>query len=294
MHLALPPLTQSMSMPKYGSSAASMMQIVIKSKRIPFSSELCSECECDPMTILPDLSGLILEDEGRDNLYQILLQELVEEAYQQEDIVGILLTGSVARGDALPGADLDVRYLLPEGKSRPFQSELHHGIVVERSYADLPRAQSNLEANPMEVYAYLDGRILFDPMGMLRHLTDRAKAFFETYQFPQQAVQGLAYWLRSAHLKMTVALRASDLSKAAFVCSTTSWQILMGLWAVNDKPMPPNGSVWAHIKDLSKGPPDVKEQLNQFFCGETQQRVQTAIDLIDWVLQHLKNSKMEA
>lgn len=167
MHLALPPLTQSMSMPKYGSSAASMMQIVIESKRIPFSSELCSECECDSMTILPDLSGLILEDEGRDNLYQILLQELVEEAYQQEDIVGILLTGSVARGDALPGADLDVRYLLPEGKSRPFQSELHHGIVVERSYTDLPRAQSKLEANPMEVYAYLDGRILFDPMGML-------------------------------------------------------------------------------------------------------------------------------
>jgi hypothetical protein len=172
-----------------------------------------------------------------------------------------------------------VRYLLPEGKSRPFQAELHHGIVVERSYADLPRAQSNLEANPM---------------GMLRHLTDRAKAFFETYQFPQQAVQGLAYWLRSAHLKMTVALRASDLSKAAFLCSTTSWQILMGLWAVNDKPMPPNGSVWAHIKDLSKGPPDVKEQLNQFFCGETQQRVQTAIDLIDWVLEHLKSSKIEA
>jgi hypothetical protein len=152
-------------MPKYGSSAASMIQIVIESKKIPFSSELCSECECDPMTILPDLSGLILEDEGRDNLYQILLQELVEEAYQQEDIVGILLTGSVARGDALPGADLDVRYLLPEGKSRPFQSELHHGIVVERSYADLPRAQSNLEANPMEVYAYLDGRILLAGQG---------------------------------------------------------------------------------------------------------------------------------
>jgi len=47
-----------------------------------------------------------LKDGGRGNLYFVLLQELVEEASQQEDIVGMLLTGSVARGDALPGSDL--------------------------------------------------------------------------------------------------------------------------------------------------------------------------------------------
>lgn len=234
-----------------------------------------------------------LEEGGRGNLYRVILQELVEEASQQEDIVGMLLTGSVARGDALPGSDLDVRYLLPEGQSRPFQSAIHNGIMVERSYIDLPGAQSKLEVNPMEVYAYLDGWILFDPMGMLRHLTDRAKALFETYQFPRKEVNGLLYWLRSAQLKMTVAQRAGDLPKAAFVCSTTSWHILMGLWAVNDKPMPPNGSVLVHLKDLSKRPFDLEGQINHFFCGETSHRVQTAIDLIDWILEHLKSSKIE-
>jgi len=233
-----------------------------------------------------------LEEGGRGNLYRVVLQELVEEASQEEEIVGMLLTGSVARGDALPGSDLDVRYLLPEGRSRLFQSELHYGIVIERSYTDLSGAQSKLEVNPMEVYAYLDGWILFDPMGMLRDLTDRAKVLFETFQVPQQEVRGLLYWLRSAHLKMTVALRAGDLPKAAFVCSTTSWHILMGLWAVNDKPMPPNGSVLVHLKDLSKRPFDLEGQINHFFCGETSHRVQTAIDLIDWILEHLKSSKI--
>lgn len=239
------------------------------------------------------MSSENLQAGGRGSPHQALLQELVEEACQQEDLLGMLLTGSVARGDALPGSDLDVRYLLPPDKSRPFQSEQRHGIVVEQSYADLARAQSRLEANPMEVYAYLDGRILFDPKGTLIQLTDRAKELFETYQFPQQEVRGLAYWLTSAHLKMTAALSAGDLPKAAFLCSTTSWHILMGLWAVNDKPMPPSGSVWAHLKDLSKGPPDVKGQLNSLFCGGTLQRVQTAIDLIGWVLEHLKGSKIE-
>jgi hypothetical protein len=47
--------------------------------------------------------------------------------------------------------------------------------------------------------------------------------------------------------------------------------------------MPPNGSVWPHLKDLAKGPPDVEKQLVQLFCGETKERIQTAIELIDWI-----------
>ncbi len=228
--------------------------------------------------------------EGGDILYQALLQELVEEASQQEDLLGMLLTGSVARGDALPGSDLDVRYLLSPGKSQPFQSALRHGIMVERSYADLAQARSKLETNPMEVYAYLDGRILFDPVGALNQLSEQARISFETYQSSEKERREIAYWLMSARLKMTVALAAGDLLKAAFVASTNSWEVLMGVWAANDKPMPPNGSVWAHLKDLSKGPNEIERQMYLLFCGETQQRVQTAIDLIGWVLVHLQSN----
>ncbi len=225
--------------------------------------------------------------DGRDSPYQILLRELVEEATQHEELIGILLTGSVARGDALPGSDLDVHYLLSPGKSRPFQAEVRDDIVVEQSYADLAQARSKLETNPMEVYAYLDGRILYDPVGALMQLREQARNSFETYQSSEKERRGIAYWLKSARLKMTVALAAGNLFKAAFVAGTNSWEVLMGLWAANDKPRPPNGSVWAHLKDLSKGPDEIERQLYQLFCGETQQRVQTAIDLIDWVLEHL-------
>ncbi|GCE08278.1 nucleotidyltransferase domain-containing protein [Dictyobacter aurantiacus] len=41
-------------------------------------------------------------------LYQALLQAIVEEARQQEEIISVLLTGSVARGDAVEGTDLDL------------------------------------------------------------------------------------------------------------------------------------------------------------------------------------------
>jgi len=187
----------------------------------------------------------------------------------------------------LPGSDLDLRFILSPGHSRSFQSELRQGILVERGYADLTRARSKLETNPMEVYAYLDGQILYDPEAIVAQLRTQAQHSFETYQLPEKERHALAYWLMTARLKLQTALSAEDLLKAAFITSTTSWKILEGLWAANEKPMPPVGSVWAHLKDLSKGSSHVEEVLKLLFCGDTQQRIQTALDLIGWILAHL-------
>ena len=187
-------------------------------------------------------------------IYQILLQEILDESSQQSDVIGILLTGSVARGDVLPGSDLDLRFLLAPGSRRSFSAELRQGILVERGYADVSKALRKLDSNPMEVYAYLDGRILFDSQGALADLTEQARQRFAAYHVPDDERREIAYWLQSARIKMAAALTASDTLKAAYLTSTQSWPLLQGLWAANEKPLPPNGSVWVHLKDLSRGP----------------------------------------
>jgi predicted nucleotidyltransferase len=226
---------------------------------------------------------------GNDKLmYQALLQAIVEEASRQEEIIGILLAGSVARGDALPGADLDLRFILTPGAKREFQRGLREGVLVEQEYTDVALAQSKLEANPMEVYAYLDGRFLFDPQGVLAELKTLAQRRFETYQIPEPEREKIATWLEAARFKIRVADREGNLLKAAFVTGTVSWQIIEGLWAANNRPLPPNGSIWPHLKDLSQGPADVEAKLKLFFCRETQQRVRIALELLDWILSSLE------
>ncbi|GHO65235.1 DNA polymerase subunit beta [Ktedonobacter sp. SOSP1-52] len=222
-----------------------------------------------------------------DLLYQTLLQEIIEEASGQEEIIGILLTGSVARGDALPGADLDLRFILTPGARREFHRGLRQGVLVEQGYADAAGAQYKLETNPMEVYAYLDGRIFFDPQGILARLKEQAQRRFETYRISEQEREKITSWLEAARFKIRVAERGGHLLKAAFVAGTVSWQVIEGLWAANNRPLPPNGSIWAHLEDLSQGPPDAEELLKQFFCGETKQRVQVALELLDWILLYL-------
>jgi len=220
-------------------------------------------------------------------LYDGLLRDLVEEERRQDDIIGVLLTGSLARGDALPGTDIDLRLILADGLSRPSRSELCEGVLVERGYADVASAQETLATNAMHVYAYLDGRILHDPQGALGQLRKQAQDRFDTYRIPEQEKATIAFLLQCCRDKIRVATSGGDLLKAAFVTATSSWQIMTGLWAANNRPLPPNSSVRPHLGDLTQGPADVEALYSQLFLADTGQRIEVALELIDWTLARI-------
>ena len=220
-------------------------------------------------------------------MYDALLHDLVEEARRDDDIVGVLLTGSLARGDALPGTDVDLRYILTAGSNRPFRSELRDGVLVEQGYADVASAEAKLTTHPMNGYAYLDGRILHDPQGALAGLKRQAEQRFEAYQVSDAERSTIAFLLQCSRDKIAVAMSGGDLLKAAFVAGTSSWSIMEGLWAANNRPLPPNSSIRPHLGDLSVGPPDIGVRYRQLFLAGARERVRTALDLIDWILGRL-------
>lgn len=221
-------------------------------------------------------------------VHRHLLWEVLDDARRDPDVVGVMLTGSLARGDAYPGSDLDVHILLRDGCSREFHAELRQGILVECSYADEARARSSLARDPMHVYSYLDGRILYDPQGRLQALFSAARARFEAYRVLAEEAYGIAHWLRSARIKIAAARDAGDELRAAYVASTSSWEMLRGIWAAYDKPVPPCGALWAHLHDLPAGPPDIEAWLRRLFAGDTADRISAAIEIIDWVLPRLE------
>ncbi|MGW5362549.1 hypothetical protein [Actinopolymorpha pittospori] len=219
-------------------------------------------------------------------MYDALLRDLVDEAGHDEDLVGLLLTGSLARGDALPGTDLDLRYILTDGQSRPFSSESRDGVLLEQGYSDAAAEAAKIDAQPMNVYAHLDGRILYDPQGVLARLRRQAQKRFDTYQVSEQERSTTDFLLQCCQDKIKVALAGGDLLKAAFVTGTASWRLMEGLWAANNRPLPPNSSVRPHLKDLA-GPPDVEALYARLFLAETPERVQVTLELIDWIRARL-------
>jgi hypothetical protein len=142
----------------------------------------------------------------------------------------------------------------------------------------------------MEVYSYLDGRILYDPQGGLRELVESARRRYETYRVPTQEKRYLAYCLRSAGVKLRAASGAGDDLKAGCAVAMSTWFIVEGLWAVNDKPSPPGGAVLALAGKLDRQPPDGENWQRRFFAGDCGMRVQAALEIIDWLLPLLESA----
>ncbi len=134
----------------------------------------------------------------------------------------------------------------------------------------------------MDVYGYLDGQVLYDPLGRLAALTRIARERFGSYRVSPEERQRLAYWLTTAREKIAGAIDSKDFQKAALVATTSSWQILEALWAINDRPMPPIGAVLPHLQHLTTTPDNLGELLHQFLLGGLDERVGAAVTLIDW------------
>jgi predicted nucleotidyltransferase len=217
------------------------------------------------------------------------LEPLLPELISDPNTVGILLNGSHARGEAYPGSDVDLMVFLTPGESKPFETRELEGHTVEIHWRDLGKASMRLIERPMEVYRYLDAEILHDPDGQVAHLVRTASERYENYSLPSDELFTLSYWLESTEHKIWLARNAGDLPKAAFGAMTSSWRILEGLWAANNRPMPPSSLAWQHLKRLPKVPEQYNQLIDHLFMGSPKERVEAALDLIDWTLSQLES-----
>ncbi|MGE6539227.1 nucleotidyltransferase domain-containing protein [Bacillus luti] len=218
-----------------------------------------------------------------------LVQTIVAEILSIDTVNGCILIGSVSRGDAYPDSDLDLYILLEDGQKKKFHSEMREDILVEYKSADFNLIQVNFKNNPMELYSFLEGEILFDKSGELKKLKEIATYEFENYRVSSDKVKGIIHWLHSSLIKIQSALKANDELKASYIIHTSTWTLLEGIWAINNKPTPPAGSVLRYIQALPNKPIHLDKLLNRLFLGDTTERISTAIVLIEWILHNLEN-----
>ncbi|CAM4068950.1 MULTISPECIES: nucleotidyltransferase domain-containing protein [Bacillus cereus group] len=213
-----------------------------------------------------------------------LVQTILNEYVFRDKVNGLMLIGSVARGDAYPESDLDFYILLEDGQKKKFHSETREGILVEYKGADFNQIQVNFKNNPMELYSFLEGKILFDKSGELKKLKEIATYEFENYRVSSDKVKGISHWLHSSLIKIQSALKANDELKASYIVHTSTWTLVEGIWAINNKPVPPAGSVLKYIQTLPNKPIHLDALLNKLFLDDTKDRIKAAIELIEWVL----------
>ncbi|PKJ52730.1 nucleotidyltransferase family protein [Bacillus sp. SN10] len=188
-----------------------------------------------------------------------LIQKILSEYLFRDKVNGLMLIGSVARGDAYPESDLDFYILLEDRQKKKFYSETREDILVEYKYADVNQILVNFKNNQ-------------------KKLKGIAISEFENYRVSSDKMKGISHWLHSSLIKIQSALKAS------YIVQTSTWTLLEGIWAINNKPVPPAGSVLKYIKTLSIVPTNFEDYINRLFLGDTKDCIKAAMELIEWVL----------
>lgn len=214
--------------------------------------------------------------------------ELLDEARQCPEVVGVLLIGSLARGNAVPGSDVDL-LLLADGRSeeQPVRHEERQGLWVELHQRDVAWAKAQMGRDPEWLYAYLEGRILYDLEGELAWLTAFARHRFAAYHTPPADKARVAFMAERTRAKLQAALDAGDPARAGTIVGLGADAIVRLLWAAHDRPIVGPTNLWQHLSDLTDLPAALHGQVRALLLGDMAQRIGATIALCSWIVAYL-------
>ena len=208
-----------------------------------------------------------------------LLDIEIEALKNDQPICGILLSGSLAYGKATEFSDIDLILLSDKNE---FVSRRVEGILIEEHFHTYEKLVDGLDKKAADVYKYIYSKILFDD-GRLTDLVRKAQFLYDHYKTPVEEKEKINYWLTTSKDKLKGAISNNDSLKTSYLLSTVSWEVLKGVWAVNDKPMPPSSIAFAFYHSLALVPFD--EWFESLFDKDINSRAESMIRIIEWIIK---------
>lgn len=194
-----------------------------------------------------------------------------------ETVHGVALIGSVAYGTATEDSDLDIFVL---GEKDEFVNKDTEGICVEIHYSKMETAVRKLRENPMEIYKYIYSQIAYDDGG-LALLFGEAKDIYDSYRTPEKELERIRYWLSSTKRKVLSGMKSADMQKVAYLLATNTWKVLEGVWAINNKPIPPSSIAFSKHELLWM---PLENWFKDLLMGDIETRANTMLEVIDIIL----------
>lgn len=214
-----------------------------------------------------------------------IIEELREQYEPNSKVDALLVTGSVARGEAQEGDDIDI---LAVTKGEKVSREYKDGeTLVEIGTVVLHQELENIKKNPMKVYMYLDAKAVFDKNGSLNSLQEQANKTLQAYRPTPDEKKALKKWLESVVTKVTVAQKSGDMLKVGFHVSSVCWKMVEGLYMINSMPTPASTSALIRITSLDKLPYDFENLWRTTLLGDLNERTRSTLEIIKFIVSTL-------
>lgn len=214
-----------------------------------------------------------------------IIEDIKLDFEKDEDCHALLVTGSVARGEATESSDIDLIQIAHTDVA--FIEKKINGIVVEVKTHTREVYLEEMRSKPMNVYQWLDAKLIFDKENVSQELIEEARKIFETYKADPKEKQAVKKWLRSTKIKINEAMKSNNLSLIGFNVSNILWKMVEGLYIVNDQPTPPSTTAYRRIKTLDVLPDDFLSIWEGVLVGDLRERTTSTLVLIDFVVSEI-------
>lgn len=222
--------------------------------------------------------------------YQKVIDAWKEQYLEDPSVVAMFLMGSAARGDIQYGNDLDIQLVVKSDPEKYEKEYCEDVILVEIGAGTLDKCLAGLENNSMKAYMYLDAKTVFDKENVLSKLQDRSQDVLDNYHPSKDEIKKLKKWLEAARIKITTSKNANDQMKLGFNVSNILWKIMEGLYLINKMPVPASTTAFIKVKTLGKLPDNFDALWEKVLVGDLENRTESTIILIEFILSHFSIS----
>ena len=209
---------------------------------------------------------------------------VASEAVQRREVVAALLSGSIARGDAVPSSDVDLVFVTVPGVDLVgLRREVRDGVLVETVSHSEPEWRERFNRpNPRWIYAFLEAQVVHDDAGAADALIAEAADVRKRYRTPTSVLDELALGFWHGQAKLDRALASDDPCVRGYQASVAVDWIIDALFAAHDTPLPPASR---RLDYLASVPLDreVDQNWSVLLTGDVETRLHAAAALIGWL-----------
>jgi predicted nucleotidyltransferase len=120
--------------------------------------------------------------QGKPLLQEEVLDKVLKQLQEDENLLGVLLFGSVASGTHTWKSDIDFIFVYESYEpTSGLVNQFVDGIVVQYFFTTFDTLVQNHEAVPYLLHVFCDGKILFDRYNSIAPVVDQLKGYFATH-----------------------------------------------------------------------------------------------------------------
>ena len=114
-------------------------------------------------------------------IHQRIIDRLLDQYRMRPDVVAITLFGSLAKGGAHPGSDIDMEVISTAAPKWEFLKKEHDGIAVDLVFVPKAYLEDLIRRYPFLCYDYISEKILYDPDVFFAKAQAEVCGYFEAH-----------------------------------------------------------------------------------------------------------------